>query len=326
MDHSSSKIPLDLKPLVIIAIPVYNGSKYILEALESINNQTYENFECHIINNASTDETEQLVKDFIKGNNRFRLHTYPEFVDLISNWNRTVNHIPPEAKYFKIVPADDYLFPESLETMVNLMEKYTNAGIGSSYRLDGTKVDCYGIDYFKGECQIGKDILLDQLMEKAEITGSATQLMFRIEHLRKLSSYPAIFVKEAYHTDTRLAYEVLFISDLVFSFKVLNYTRRHNKAQTLTTVKKFSTPLQHKESTLFRFKDYYPELERKYSEVRRDYAYFLFKKIIFNDKECLKWHSRFLIRKIKLSEYIAGIFLRNKISLKVARYITAKST
>ncbi len=93
----------DTKPLVAIGIPVYNGEKYIAEVLESISNQTYDNFECHIINNASTDKTGELAEKFIRNDKRFKLHTHTDFVDLVANWNRTVDYIPEGAKYFKVV-------------------------------------------------------------------------------------------------------------------------------------------------------------------------------------------------------------------------------
>ena len=81
------------RPLVTIGVPVYNGEKFIIDALESIKNQTYTNFECHIINNASTDRTIELVQEFEKRDSRFSLYAYNEFVDIAENWNRTVKYI-----------------------------------------------------------------------------------------------------------------------------------------------------------------------------------------------------------------------------------------
>ncbi len=319
MELVSSKPQLNQKPMIVIAIPVYNGEKYIIEVLESIKNQTYDNFECHIVNNASTDKTEELAENFIKEDNRFKLHTHTDFVGLIANWNRTVDYIPDGAKYFKVVQADDYLFPDSLESHVELMEKYPGAGIGSSYRLLGTSAYGFGIDYFKGNCQNGKEVLINHLKGDAEITGSITQLFFRIEHLKKVPSYPEIFIPEDFHVDTRLAYEMFLISDLAFAFKVLNYTRRHDDAATITTVEKVNTYIHAQENSLNRFRTVFPELNKKYVEVRRSYAYFLFKSFLMNNKECMQWHKSNLKRKIKLSEYLAGIFWKNRFGVKLAR-------
>jgi glycosyltransferase involved in cell wall biosynthesis len=318
MEQAERKKKGTPKPLVAICIPVYNGEKFILEALESISKQTYENFVCHIINNASTDKTRELVENFIKGNSRFHIHTL-SFIDLVGNWNRTVDYIPGDAKYFKLVQADDFLFPDSLETHVALMEQYPGAGIASSYRLLGDRVYGFGISYFEGNCQDGKEVLLKHLNERAEITGSITQLLFRIEILKKVPGYPLIFNQEDFHVDTRLAYEMFLISDLAFAFKILSFTRRHEDSATLTTVERVNSYIHAKENSLNRFKEIFPELNWKYKDVRRNYAYFLFKSYLRNQKESLEWHDKRLKRKFKPSEYLSGIILKNRFGARLAK-------
>jgi glycosyltransferase involved in cell wall biosynthesis len=309
------------RPLVAVCVPVYNGDKFIIEALESIRNQTYDNFECHVVNNASTDRTEELVREFVKKDKRFNLHTHTDFVDLTGNWNRTVAYIPQKAKYYKLVQADDVIFPDSIETHVEMLEKHPNVGIGSSYRLVGTTVYGKGMDYFKGEIRNGEEILLKHLNEEIEITGSVTQLFFRTELLNKVPGYPEIFIPDDIHMDTRLAYEMFLISDLAFSFKILNYTRRHADAGTVTTVEKYNTLIHAKEARLKRFTEVYPELDNRYSRVRRHYAYFLFKARLRNEKDCLKWHKEHLKRRIRLSEYLSGIFWENRFGARLSRMI-----
>jgi len=58
-------------PLVSIGMSVYNGEKYIRQALNSLLNQTYKNFELIISDNASTDETKIFVVNTLKGRKRF---------------------------------------------------------------------------------------------------------------------------------------------------------------------------------------------------------------------------------------------------------------
>jgi glycosyltransferase involved in cell wall biosynthesis len=305
-------------PLVTICIPVYNGEKFILEALGSIAAQTYDNFECHIINNASTDRTSELVKDYIKKDRRFTLHDHKEFVDLVSNWNRCVDYISDESVYFKLVQADDILMPDSVAVHARLLEKYPNAGIASSYRIVGDYVYGTGIDFMSGEIHDGKQMLLKHLKGKAEITGSITQLFFRISYLKKVPGYPEIFNPENFHVDTRLAFEMFLISDLAFAFSVLSYTRRHDEAATITTVELLNTYIQARETNLYRFKEYFPELEESYLKVRRSYAYFLFKNYLKKNKRCLDWHRKHNKRKMTLSEYISGILRENRVSAKFA--------
>ena len=49
-------------PLVSIIVPVYNLENYIIRTLETIQNQTYKNFECLIIDDGSTDKTEEVIQ------------------------------------------------------------------------------------------------------------------------------------------------------------------------------------------------------------------------------------------------------------------------
>jgi hypothetical protein len=258
-----------------------------------------------------------LVENFVANNKRFFLHNYTEFVPIDVNWNRCMDHIAKGSKYVKIVQADDILLPNSVSNMVALMEKYPSAGIGSSYRLVGTSVYGYGIDFLKGEFFKGNEILLAHLNNKMEITGSVTQLFFRLESLQKLPFYPMVFDKQEYHFDTRLAYEMFNISDVVFDYQVLNYTRRHPASETMTKVHRFNTLMHGTESRLYRFKDIDHELKKKYRKIRRQYAYFLFKNKIKGNKECMAWHNQFLQRKFNIMEYFTAILTQNKIVSKL---------
>lgn len=58
-------------PLVSIIIPVFNDEKYIEETLESVKNQEYTNWQCIIVNDGSTDNSETIIKNYITNNIQF---------------------------------------------------------------------------------------------------------------------------------------------------------------------------------------------------------------------------------------------------------------
>lgn len=60
---------------VSILIPLYNAEKYISETIDSVLNQKYTNWECIIVNDGSTDNSEKIVLEKIKGNNKFKYLT-----------------------------------------------------------------------------------------------------------------------------------------------------------------------------------------------------------------------------------------------------------
>ena len=70
--ESDASRPRDV--LVSIGLPVYNGSNYVAEAIESVLTQTYKNFELIISDNASTDSTQEICQKFAKQDDRIRYY------------------------------------------------------------------------------------------------------------------------------------------------------------------------------------------------------------------------------------------------------------
>ena len=312
------------KYLVSVVVPVYNGAKYIHECLESIEKQTFRNFECIINDNKSTDNTLEIARSFAARDQRFRVFENDSFLNQTENWNFSLTRVPEESVYIKIVPADDWLFPEYLEKMVDVMEKYPDAGICSSYRLDETRVLCDGLDYYKGPVFPGRDILFRQLLQDIEVTGSIHTVMYRAEVLRKLPGYPDIFDVTGYHIDTFLAYEVLNISSLAFAYQVLSFTRRHNETYTSQISEKFRTRYYFVEGSLFRYLREFPSLEAYYKFHRLGYVFFLVKRWFAGDKECLAWHKKYLKRPFSPYEYIKSIAVRLFLINRIKKFDRSK--
>jgi len=283
-----------MEPLVIIGVPVYNGAEYLAECLDSIHKQVYTNWECCIINNQSTDETPEIGRRFEKLDPRFKLITNSTFVDMIVNFNNTVKHVSEEAEFFKVVCADDWLYPEYLSQMIPLMLKHPEAGLGLSFRIDHLRVGCTGLNIYDGPVFKGKDILLKELRGTLNVTGSETNQLYRIESLKELGNYPEIFSPESYNFDTSLAYDLLDNSDLVFGFQILSYTRRHEETFTSKYKDRFRTTLNSKEYELFRFRHTFPELEADYCATREKYGLEFFKRKIRGDKDFFEWHYKWL--------------------------------
>ncbi|MBN2522560.1 MAG: glycosyltransferase family 2 protein [Bacteroidales bacterium] len=307
------------KPLVSIAIPVYNGGEYFDKCLEGILNQTYQNWECIINNNCSADDTLQTANKYAKKDPRFKVFTNENFISMTPNWNKACSRISADTKYLKVVGADDWLFPESIEKMVEVMEKHPSVGICSAYRLKDKEVEMDGLDIWDGNVYNGKDILYKQLTRTLDITGSNTTVMFSIEHLKKNPRFPVVFDETTYHEDTELEYELMNISDVGFVFQVLTYTRRHAKAHTITEVYRYNTTLQFNEKVLWQYKGNDRKLNKLYRAARLDYAYYLFYKTLTFDRAAVQWHKKYIVRKFTLFEFIAGIITRNKISKLLIR-------
>jgi glycosyltransferase involved in cell wall biosynthesis len=303
----SEKITEENAPLVGIGVPAYNGALFLDECLNSIQNQVYRNWICIIVDNCSTDATHEIAKKFTDSDSRFRLVKNLEQVDIMANWNKTYSFIPKDAKYFKIVPADDWIMPDFLTEMVLLMEANPVMGVCSSFRLDHNLVRGNGLNWYDGNVFDGKKIIEQELLSKIDVTGSANTVIYRKDFLEKIPEHPGIFKSGCLHGDTDLAYNLLNISDFGFVFKVLSYTRRHCGTITNSVALKLNTPLCFKDEQMRKYSVIIEDFEQNYKNHRINYGSFYIKRIFSGDFQCIRWHNKHIKNKIRLQEVLQAI-------------------
>jgi len=107
-----------VKHLISIILPVYNAEKYIKEAVESVLNQTYQHWELLIINDGSTDNSENLLLNF----QDHRIKYFTQENKGVSA-ARNVGLKKMEGDFFCFLDADDILTPTSLEKRVTHLDK-----------------------------------------------------------------------------------------------------------------------------------------------------------------------------------------------------------
>src|SRR5256886_11438691 len=107
-------------PRVSIGLAVYNGDRYLAQAIESILAQTYRDFELIICDNASTDRTGAICREFAESDPRIRYIRNPGNVGGANNHNLTVQSARGE--YFRWAAHDDVLAPALLEKCVAALD------------------------------------------------------------------------------------------------------------------------------------------------------------------------------------------------------------
>ncbi|HEY9826102.1 MAG TPA: glycosyltransferase family 2 protein [Stenomitos sp.] len=110
-----------MKPRVSIGLPVYNGENYLAEALTSILNQTFLDFEVVISDNASTDRTAEICREFAAKDNRIRYYRNSENLGAGPNQNRVFEL--SKGEYFKWWAHDDLCDPEFLFKCVDVLDR-----------------------------------------------------------------------------------------------------------------------------------------------------------------------------------------------------------
>ena len=98
--------------LISVVIPAYNAGQFLDETLESVLSQTYENWECIIVNDGSTDKTESIAKKWCEKDARFR-YFYKENSGASDTRNLGIKEARGE--YIAFLDADDLYLPEYLE-------------------------------------------------------------------------------------------------------------------------------------------------------------------------------------------------------------------
>lgn len=118
-------------PLVSVIMPVYNAERYIKQAVESILNQTYQKFEFIIVDDASTDSTSKILKDFKKKDSRITLIRNKANLGATKSLNKAV--AKASGKYIIRMDADDWSYPERFELQIKLMEDHPDVVVSGSY-------------------------------------------------------------------------------------------------------------------------------------------------------------------------------------------------
>lgn len=115
----------DRAPLVGLGMPVYNGERYLADALRSILGQTFRDFELVVCDNASTDRTEAICREFARQDVRVRYFRNDHNLGAHPNYNLTFHR--SRGRYFKWVPHDDVMHPEYLAACVERLESDAGA-------------------------------------------------------------------------------------------------------------------------------------------------------------------------------------------------------
>ena len=107
--------------LISIIVPIYNVEEYLRECLDSIQKQTYPNFECVMVNDGSTDNSKQIAEEYLV-DIRFKLINQSN-QGLSSARNTGIKHLNADSSFVSFVDSDDYIHSTFLEKMTRQIEE-----------------------------------------------------------------------------------------------------------------------------------------------------------------------------------------------------------
>ena len=271
----------DRTPLVSVTICCYNSERYIVQTVQSVLDQTFGDFELIIVNDGSTDCTEEIVRSF--GDPRIR-YEYQQNRGLAATRNRTLELA--RGKYIAFLDHDDLWVREKLALQIPLMEMRDDVAVsyGNAANIDGEGnviLERY-TDFFKPR---DGDVFADLLIEGDFINWQT--VVIRRSVLDRVGGFRAYKIAEDYDMLLRCAVDHTFVG---MDYVLAQY-RRHAHNYGIVRMTQDSNHLHHRtmerwdellEITEYwlanlppRHKELLPALQRKIAKLHYDVGKYL---------------------------------------------------
>ncbi|MEP0911414.1 glycosyltransferase [Leptolyngbya sp. GB1-A1] len=223
-------------PKVSVIVPNYNHALYLEQRIQSILNQTYQDFELIYLDDASTDHSNEVFSQFLNNSRIRAIYNETNSGSPFKQWNKGIKQANGE--YIWIAESDDAADPRFLETLVTLLDTHPAAGVAycqsrqidSTNQLKGTmhwwtddlspirwRQDFYNSG--KEECQ--NYLLIKNTIPNASAALTRTHLFEQIGYANE-----SMFLCGDWHTWVQL----LLQTDIAFTAEELNYYRIHTQS------------------------------------------------------------------------------------------------
>ena len=227
-------------PLVSVITPVYNGSEFLRECIESVCAQSYANWRYTILNNCSSDDTLEIAQSYASRDARIRIVNNSAFLPLIANHNRAMTLIDSDSVYCKPLMADDWLYPDCLEQLVCCAVAKPAVGlVCSSTHTDNNRrlFDCRPSPHSPFTYLSGREAGRMGLLEERYFFGSPTTMLLRSDLIRERLPF---YNPDNLQADEEACYDLLRECDFGFVNRPLSYVRMHAGSHTAANYQLFS--------------------------------------------------------------------------------------
>jgi len=209
---------------VSVCIPNYNGAQYIGEAIQSVLNQSYKDFELIISDNCSTDNSIDVVNKFI--DHRIKIYRNSSNIGMVSNWNKCISLASGD--YICLLSHDDILEKDILRKEVEILDSNPNVGfVFTSAKIINSRGEVLGqiIPVFSTQSIL---IMKGEAFFREFIVGNKVSLctiMFRKECFNTLGNFDE---NTSYACDWEMCLRISLYYDVAFISEQLAYYRTHS--------------------------------------------------------------------------------------------------
>ena len=212
-----------MNPLVSICIPCFNFEKTIVQAIESAISQTYDNIEIIIVDDCSSDNSYEIVKNI--SDSRIKLYKNEKNLGMSQNWNKCVTYASGE--YVHFLHGDDILLSDSINKKVNAAVSNDNIVlVFCATEIINSDNKTLMIRRYKNKDVMieGKKIAYESLF-KRNIYGEPSNVLFRRDAFNVVGGFCTSL---KYATDWDLWLEISSIGNVYYINSVLSKYRVSN--------------------------------------------------------------------------------------------------
>lgn len=218
-----SRFDSDATPEISVALPVYNGERFVADAIRSILAQDFKNFELIITDNASTDRTEEICRDFAASDPRVRYVRNERNLGAGPNYN--LGFELSRGRYFKWSACDDRISENFLSACFAALE--TNKDAVLAYATTQTIDENGAVIPLVGEMrspELPKEDAGFRFKWDLKKSGTNFEIfgLFRTAALRKTTLH-----RSYYGSDRNLMSEMALLGSFVFVPGIVFYNREH---------------------------------------------------------------------------------------------------
>lgn len=215
-------------PLVSICIPNYNYDLYVGKAIQSAIDQSYDNVEVVVVDNASTDNSMEVISSF-KENDKVKIFENSENIGALKNFNKSFEL--SKGDYIVFLSSDDMLRPDFVKKCMQVFEKYDVGMVGTEMALIDKDDNILDEEYipFYDDNYIIPGIKQAKVFMMGNCFG-ANQVLIKKSVLEKVGLFDSRFEASS---DWHLWFRICMQSDIAYLKEQLTTLRLHGNNRTL---------------------------------------------------------------------------------------------
>ena len=222
-------------PLVSVIIPNYNHSRFLKRRIQSVLDQTYQDFEIILLDDASPDNSVEILSKFAQDSRVYKtIFNETNSGTTFKQWNKGISHA--RGDYIWLAESDDYADKDLLKRLVHPLDSHPNVGVSycQSWKVDERDRIFSSMQYWTDDLDKGRwsksfinsglDECSQYMVRKCTIPN-ASAVVFRRSVYEKVGGADESFRLSG---DWMLWAKMLLVSDLAFTAEPLNFFRMHS--------------------------------------------------------------------------------------------------